>query len=102
VRFVYTPENGESQSWPYDPMKMLSVELEAIEDRTGMTFMEWGEALTNGSVKALHALLWVYLKRSDPTLEWGDVSFTMAEVDIETDEMDAAEADEADAEDPKA
>ena len=93
-KFVYTPEGATPKSWDFDPMRMLSAEVEVIERKTGMTFKQWNEALTEFSFTALHGLLFVYLKREIPTLKWEDVVFMASELDIEADDDEPTEDDE--------
>ena len=100
-RFVYAPEGADPKRWDFDPMKLMSVEVEAIEDKTGMPFRVWAEALGDMSFKAIHGLLYVYLKREIPTLKWDDVQFSAADIDFEVDDEDAAPVVEDD-EAPKA
>lgn len=108
ARFVYTPANGEAQSWDWDPMRLMSPELDAIETKTGMAFRPWLLALDDYSVKAFKGLLWVMLKRDQPTLRWEDVpAFSVAEVDFDySDDLaavgEAPASDGDDAEAPKA
>lgn len=82
TRLVYKPEGVEPKSWPFDPEKMPSNELILIEQLTGMTFGEWADAITRGSMTALHAALWVLLRRADDTLEPSALVFTMDDVDV--------------------
>lgn len=85
-KFIYKPEGAEPLSWAFDPDKMKSSELIAIEDATGWTAAEWGDAAERGSIKAVHALLWVMLRRDRPTLTLDQVpDFDMTEVDFEAD-----------------
>lgn len=88
AQLVYKPKGNEPQSWPVEPDKMLSPEVMAIERLTKMTFAEWGDALGRGSITALHALLYVLLKREHPVLRPDDLSFSMEDIDIVADEAD--------------
>lgn len=92
MRYVYTPEGAEPQSWEYDASRLLSPEAEAIERHTGWTFEEWQAQLGRGSMLAHHGLLFVLLKRSRPTLKWDEVVFSYSEVDFELDEDETREA----------
>lgn len=92
MKFVYKPEGADAKSWDFAPEKLMSPEAEAIERHTGMTYAEWGTAVTRGSVLALHGLLFVMLKRNVPTLKWDDVQFSMSELDFELDDEETAEA----------
>lgn len=84
-RLVYKPEGADPKSWPFNPDKMLSSEVMLIERQTGMTFIEWGQALGAGSMTALHAALWVLLRRDMPDLDPEAVVFSMDDIDIEGD-----------------
>ncbi len=92
MRFVYEPEGAEPKSWEFNPNKLMNVEAEAIEKHTGMTFGEWTEKVRNGSILAVHGLLYVMLKRSTPTLRWDDVQFCLDDVDFQIDDADAEQA----------
>lgn len=101
--FVYKPEGVEPTRWKFEPFKLMSPEVEAIEDHTGLAFKDFLEAFQGGSFKAIHGLLWVLMKRDRPTLKWHEVQFCMDDIDFELEpgEGDDDEADEA-AEAPKA
>jgi hypothetical protein len=45
-----------------------------------------GEGLNCSDVIAIKALLWLLLKRDMSTLSWDSLDFTLAEVDIDTDD----------------
>lgn len=90
ARLIYKPQGNEPKSWPVEPDKMLSPEVMAIERLTQMTFAEWGDALGRGSITALHALLFVLLKREMPVLKPSDLSFSMDDIDIQPDEDEEA------------
>ena len=46
--FVYKPEGVEPTRWKFEPSKLMSPEVEAIEDHTGMAFKQWFEAFEQG------------------------------------------------------
>lgn len=91
MKFIYKPEGANPQSWDFEPNKLMSPEVEAIERNTGLTFMEWVMALEKGSFNAFHGLLYVMLKRTTPTLKWTDVQFCMDDVgwDLDVADMEA-------------
>jgi hypothetical protein len=95
MQFVYKPEGATPRTWEFDPNRLMNPEAEAIERHTGMTFGEWAEAVTKGSILAVHGLLYVLLKRSAPTLKWDEVQFCLAEVEFELADAEAAVAREA-------
>lgn len=83
MKLIYRPDGADTpREWEFKPSKLLNAEAEAIEDRTGWTFEEFGDALMRGSTKARHALLWVMLKRENHRLKYDDVQFAMDEVDL--------------------
>jgi hypothetical protein len=88
MKVTYAPEGVEPLVWDYLPGKMLNVESELIEDVTGWTFEEFGVALLKGSMKAKHALLWVFLKRKSPGLRYETVQFTRNELGIDFSEFE--------------
>jgi hypothetical protein len=90
--FVYQPEGAQRTAWEFEPNKLMSPEAEAIERHTGMTYNQWTKAVTEGSILALHGLLYVMLKRTEPTLKWDSVQFCLDDVDFELDDTEAADA----------
>lgn len=85
MQFVYKPEGADPTKWEFNPERLMSPEVEAIERHTGMTFGEWADAVGKGSAVAIHGLLYVMLKRKHPTLKWDEVVFCMADIDFEMD-----------------
>lgn len=92
MKFTYTPEGAEPEVWPFKPNKLMSPEAEAIERVTGMSFGVWREAIFEESMLAIRALLWIMLKRQNPTLSFDDVQFCIDDVSIDLDDDDKAEA----------
>lgn len=82
---TYTPADGEKREWAYKPNKLMAVEAEAIEQRTGWTYQEFGAQFLKGSTLARHALLWVLLKRETPGIRYDDVKFAVDEIDFDLD-----------------
>lgn len=90
MQFVYRPDGAERR-WDFDPMKLMNAEAEVIERRTGMMYGDWSSQVTQGSMLALHGLLFVMLKREEPTLKWDEVQFNLSMVDFEVDDQEEAE-----------
>lgn len=82
---TYTPGEGERREWEYKSADLPSGEAEDIEDAVGITFDEWQAKLLQGGAKARRALLWVLLKRDNPSLKFADVSFRLGELAVEFD-----------------
>jgi hypothetical protein len=86
-QLIYRRDGLEDRVWTHEPKKLLSPEVITIEKLTGMRFPEWETAVQNGSIIAIHAYLYVLLKRDEPTLTPSNVVFSSDQVDIElTDE----------------
>lgn len=88
MKFVYKPEGAEPREWDFNPARLMNPEVEVIERHTGMAYGEWMEAVSKGSMLALHGLLYVLLKRTTPTLRWTDVQFCLEDLgwELEHDE----------------
>lgn len=91
MKFVYKPEGAEPRSWDFEPDRILNVEAEVIERKTGFTYQEWLDKVRGGSMLALHGLLFIFLKREDHKLQWDSVQFTLSELDFEIGDDEAAE-----------
>lgn len=98
MKFVYTPEGAEAIEWEFDPMRLLSPEAMQIEKMTGLSYVGWIEAVQSGSMTAVHALLFVLMKRRRPGIKPDEVQFSLAEIDFVPDEDEDEVEDEAEAE----
>lgn len=92
MRITYTPEGAEPQVFEFKPKKLMSPEAEAIERHTGMTYKQFADAIGETSMLATHALLWVFLKRKDPTLKYDQVQFCLEEIEFDLDDDETTEA----------
>lgn len=89
-KVTYQPEGVETpKEWDFKPGRMLSPEMGAIEKHTGMLFPEWVEKFQRGSTLAIHAFLYVMLKRENPTLKFDDVVFCLDEVSFDLSDEEA-------------
>lgn len=74
----YRNDAGEVRDYELRPGKLLSPEVEAIEEVGGSvwdTYDEWGEKFMKGNRRAYRAGLWIMLKRENPTLRFNEVQF---------------------------
>lgn len=83
MKVTYNPEDGEEQVFNYNPNKLLSVEREALEKRTGRAFNDFAMGVLKGDALCRRALLHVLLKRVHPTLSFDDVDFCWDELTVE-------------------
>ena len=63
----------DDKAYDYDDATMTFAEGRAIEKVTGRTFGEIGELAKTGSLSAIQALVWVAMKRTEPTLKFSDL-----------------------------
>lgn len=81
---IYHPAGSEEPTrWRYDPRKLMSVEREMLERRTGKDFSDFTKAVLNGNSLARRALLFMFLKRDHPGTRWEDVDFAWDELKLE-------------------
>lgn len=92
LTLTYKPEGVDPKSWEFEFERLLSPEVMAIEKLTKMSFGEWTQAVGSQSMTAIHALVWIFLKRETPALKPEQVTFSMADIDVELKEMTDAEA----------
>lgn len=83
MRVTYSPEDGDEQTFNYNPNKLMSAEREALEKRTGKSFQEFSLGVVRGNALCRRALLHVLLKRQHPTIVFDDVDFCWDELQIE-------------------
>lgn len=92
MRITYTPEGADPKVFDFKPGKLMSPEAEAIERHTGLTYKQFADALGETSMTCTHALLYVFLKRGNPTLKYEQVQFCMDEINFDLDDEEAASA----------
>jgi hypothetical protein len=84
VYLIYEPEGSEEpQRFKYNPNKLMSVEREALEKRTGKDFSAFTQAVLAGNSLCRRALLFLFLKRAHPGVRWEDVDFSWEELTLE-------------------
>lgn len=82
----YRPDDGPEVEFDFKPGDMESPESEAVEAVGGeawSTFEEWGALFFRGSQKARRAALWVFLRRTDPSLRFNQLSVRANQVDVD-------------------
>jgi hypothetical protein len=80
-----------------DQRKLLNTEAIALQKITGKTFMQVAEAMRDGDIEALSAMVWLAMRRAGSDIRYSDLEFNLADVDVEDDEEpDSTEEEEAD------
>lgn len=86
---TYRPDGGEPQSWTVNLGKLRSLETEAIEKVTGLDYgTDFKQKLLKGNTLARRALLWTMLRRTHPTVRFGDVDFADDELQLQMDRQE--------------
>lgn len=81
---VYKPEGqAEPTRWRYNPRKLMSVEREDLERRTGKNFTDFTSAVLQGNSLCRRALLYTFLRRDHPKTRFDDVDFAWDELTLE-------------------
>lgn len=88
----YKPEDGDKQSWEFDPDKVRQSDAEMIEKRYGKQWNEFRGGVLQGDSKARRVLLWHLMRRQHPHLRYEDVpDFCMGELLVEQSYPELAE-----------
>ncbi|MFJ3282444.1 hypothetical protein [Streptomyces halstedii] len=75
--------DAEPTRWRYNPKKLMSVEREDIERRTGRNFSAFTQDVLQGNSLCRRALLFTYLRRDHPKTRFEDVDFAWDELSLE-------------------
>ncbi|MGA5472523.1 hypothetical protein ACPCUK_27590 [Streptomyces arboris] len=83
--FLVLHREGESEPtrWRYDPKRLMSVEREDLERRTGRHFAQFTTDVLQGNSLCRRALLFTYLRREHPKVKFEDVEFAWDELKLE-------------------
>ena len=65
---IHAPEGGERRIWNLKENRFMGTEAEAVERPTGLEWQEAKARAIKGSMLALRAIVWVLVKRDEPTL----------------------------------
>lgn len=83
--FLVLHREGEEAPtrWRYEPKKLMSVEREDLERRTGRHFAQFTQDVLQGNSLCRRALLFTYLRREHPKTRFEDVDFGWDELKLE-------------------
>lgn len=88
---TFTPAEGETRSYDFEPARLMSVEAEHVEKKTGKPYEQAVGDIVAGSALARRALLWVLEKRTHPTLAWEGFDYPYGAVEISFDKTELDE-----------
>lgn len=81
---VYQPDGqDEPTRWRYNPRRLMSIEREDLERRTGKDFADFTTAVLQGNSLCRRALLFTFLRRDHPKTRFEDVDFAWDELTLE-------------------
>lgn len=81
---VYQPEGSDEPTrWKYDYRRLTTMEREAIERHTGLTYVEFTQQVIKGSSLCRRALLFTFLRRDHKGQRWEDVQFEWDELSLQ-------------------
>lgn len=86
---IYAPDGADVQRHHIVPGKLQSLEAEAIEDvgaAVWENFDGWEAKFRRGNKRAERAGLWICLRRTQPDLQFHDVSYATAELTVTYDD----------------
>ncbi|MFC4611154.1 hypothetical protein ACFO9E_25670 [Streptomyces maoxianensis] len=85
---IYEPQGGERRTWNLKEIRFMSSEAETVERSTGLEWQEAKARVVKGSMLALRAIVWVLVKRDEPSLRYTqfDPAETEIGVDFDTEE----------------
>ncbi|MET9301786.1 hypothetical protein ABZX66_20930 [Micromonospora aurantiaca] len=72
MHVTYSPADGETQRWEFDPGKVRASQAELIEKRFGGNWDSFRTEVQAGSIRARRVLLWHLLTREHHTLRFED------------------------------
>jgi hypothetical protein len=83
AKIIYTPEGGSKREWLLDTDKPAWDLRRNTEDATDWPWDVFLQKLSQGSAKALDALIWTYRKRDEPRLDLASVRVELDQVEME-------------------
>lgn len=84
MELVYRPADGPEQVFELDPEDLDLEELGLLEQHTGKTFEQIAQALgrRQGFVGILRAMLFIYLRRGNPDIQYRDVKPKLRQLEV--------------------
>lgn len=89
----YKPDDGPVQQYEFIPGLLMTPEAEAIEAVGGYswsTFEQFGQLFFQGGSRAQRAALWIMMKRTNPRLQFDQVSVRANQVSVDYSDRERA------------
>lgn len=90
MHVVYAPEDGDKREWDVKLYRVLTSEAEALEKVTGLDLALFSPRLMGGNPTAKRGLLWLLLRREDPSTRYANVDFPVGDLTVEMDDEEKA------------
>ena len=86
IRVVLAPKDSEPQTWEFDPDDADNIEAEQLESVGGEvwdSYGQWLELMGRYNARAIRAMLWILMRRTDPNMDFDLVRFRTSELDLD-------------------
>lgn len=93
---TFTPVEGDTRTYEFKPRLLPNRDAELLEKLTGKNYQSLVQAVTTGNALARRALVFVFEKRTHPTLKWDAFDFPYGAVEVEYDRDEFAAMREGD------
>lgn len=92
--FVLPIEGEEDRVFPDClPQRFMNHEAMAVERSAGMTFDQFLKGISDGSALCLTTWVWILMRREDPKIRIGDVSFRILGYSLRFDDPELEDID---------
>lgn len=85
MKIIYTPGDGDEQTWHWTFEDVRARDAEQIEAKADCTWDQFQMQLLNGQMRARRVLLWHLQRQTHPQLKFADVDFVAKELMLEFD-----------------
>jgi len=92
---TFTPTEGDTRTYEFKPRLLPNKEAELLERLTGKDYQTFVQDASKGNALARRALVFMYEKRTHPTLKWDAFDFPYGAVEVEYDRDEYAAMREA-------
>lgn len=92
---TFTPTENDTRIYEFKPRLLPNSDAELLEKLTGKTYQSFVQDVTSGNALARRALVFLFEKRTHPTLKWAAFDFPYGAVEVEYDRDEYAAMREA-------
>lgn len=92
---TFTPTEGDTRTYEWKPSALPNRDAELLEKLTGKNYSSFVQDASRGNALARRALVFMFEKRTHPTLKWDAFDFPYGSVEVEYDRDEYAAMREA-------